>query len=278
MKAYFKKIAALTAAALLVLSMAACGGNDDEEPTESDTVNAIVDEVTPGDTSASEDASADASENASEGASEDGTEAANNGDTNDTQASAPSANATSLSKEEAVALFNKATANAKSMKGNRYTSVELVEIPGGSVLKSALSPLLPDPNEAAPLTGVANKTMQASDFSSVTAKKSGNNWVLTMTVKTETAPNTPANSRAFAVLPQSEIDSALGSLNATPADAIKFVYTGGTIVATVSADGSKLVSATYTMKVQLVATNAKALGGLVKIDSAKVNISQVDKF
>lgn len=279
MKAYFKKIAALSAAALLVLSMAACGGNDEEEPTESDTVNAVVDEATPGDTNASEDASADASEDAS-AASENGSEAASNGDTAETNGSSntPAPNATSLSKDEAVSLFNKATANAKSMKGNRYTEVDLVEVPGGAVLKSALSPILPDPDKATALTGVSNKTMQASDFSSVTAKKNGSNWVLTMTVKTETAPNTPANSRAFTVLPQSEIDSALGSLNASPADAIKFTYTGGTIVATVSADGSKLVSATYTMKVTLTATNAKALGGLVKIDSAKINITQTDKF
>lgn len=278
MKAYFKKIAALSAAALLVLSMAACGGNDDEDTTGSDTANsnAVVEDMPADDTNASEDASA--AEDASS-ASEDASEAASNGDTKETQGSnTPAPNATSLSKDEAVSLFNKATANAKSMKGNRYTSVELVDIPGGTVLKTALSPILPDPDKATALTGVPSKTMQASDFSSVTAKKSGSNWVLTMTVKTETAPNTPANSRAFAVLPQSEIDSALGSLNVSPADAVKFVYSGGTIVATVSADGSKLVSATYTMKVQLTATNAKAVGGLVKIDSAKVNISQVDKF
>ncbi len=275
MKAYFKKIAALSAAALLVLSMAACGGND-EEPTESDTVNAVVDEATPGDTSASEDASADASENASEGASEDGTEAANDGDTDETKATTPSADATSLSKEEAVALFNKATASAKSLKGNRYTAVDLVQVPGGAILESAISVMLPDPNDATAITGVPNTTMQAGDFSSVTAKKSGSNWVLTMNVKAETAPNNAANARAFAELPQADIDSSLSGLKLSPADSVKFIYSGGSISATVTADG-KLVSATYTMKVEVSVQNATALG-VVKISSAKVAVTQTDKF
>lgn len=274
MKAYFKKIAALSAAALLVLSMAACGGNDEEEPTESDTVNAVVDEATPGDTSASEDASEDAS-----AASENGSEAASNGDTAETNGSSntPAPNATSLSKEEAVALFNKATASAKSMKGNRYTAVDLVQIPGGDTLKGILSKsgIIPDPDEAIAITGVPNTTMQASDFSSVTAKKSGSNWVITMSVKSETAPNTPANSRAFAELPQSEIDAALGKISIEPADAVKFVYSGGKIEATVTADG-KLVSATYTMKVDVSVENAKVY--FLTVESAKVSVTQTDKF
>lgn len=279
MKAYFKKIAALSAAALLVLSMAACGGNDDEDTTGSDTANsnAVVEDMPADDTNASEDASA-ASEDASD-ASEDASEAASNGaDSNTPAASTPSANATSLSKDEAVALFNKASANAKSMKGNRYTAVDLIEVPGGDFLKNTISGFLPSANDATAITGVPNATMQASDFSSVSAKKSGNNWVLTMNVKSETAPNNAANARAFDELPQADIDDWLNNkLKISPSNGVKFAYSGGTIVATVSADGSKLVNATYTMKVTVTVSNVKALG-IVSISSAKVTVTQTDKF
>lgn len=272
MKAYFKKIAALTAAALLVLSMAACGGNDDTESTAPvDDTNSVVEDIPADDTNASnEDVSGESDTAASNDTSD--TAKAEEGDNNTT---AP-ANATSLSKDEAVALFNKATAT-KSKSGNRYTKVDLVEVPGGAILSGALSPLLPNPDKATAIKSLPNGTMNASDFSSVTAKKSGNNWVLTMNVKTETAPNTAANSRAFEELPQSEIDKALGSLSVSPMSGVKFTYSGGTINATVTADG-QLVSATYTMKVQLVASNVTAVGGFVKISSAKVNITQTDKF
>lgn len=269
MKAYFKKIAALSAAALLVLSMAACGGNEDEEPTASDT-NAVVEDMPADNTNASEDASADASDTA---ASEDDTKASEGDSAKDSSASTDSS---TLSKDEAVALFNKATAGAKSMKGNRYTAVSLVKVPGGDFLKNAISVMLPDPNKADAVTGVPNSTMQAGDFTSVTAKKSGNNWVLTMNVKSETAPNNAANARAFAELPQKDIDNALGGLKVSPADSVKFIYSGGSITATVTADG-KLVNATYTMKVEVSVKNAKALG-VVKIDEAKVTVTQTDKF
>lgn len=275
MKAYFKKIAALTAAALLVLSMAACGGNDDEDTTGSDTANsnAVVEDMPADDTNASEDASASEDDSA---ASEDASEASNSADSAK-DSSAASSNSSTLSKDEAVALFNKATASAKSMKGNRYTGVVINKLPGSlDKLKGMISEGLPSADEATPITGVPNTTMQASDFSSVTAKKSGNNWVLTMNVKTETAPNNAANARAFEELPQDEIDGWVDKFSVKPASGMKFVYSGGTISATVTADG-KLVSATYTMKVTLDVSNVTAMG-LFKISSANISITQTDKF
>lgn len=275
MKAYFKKIAALTAAALLVLSMAACGGNDDEDTTGTDTANsnAVVEDMPADDTNVSEDASASEDDSA---ASEDASEASNSADSAK-DSSAASSNSSTLSKDEAVALFNKATASAKSMKGNRYTGVVINKLPGSlDKLKGMISEGLPSADEATPITGVPNTTMQASDFSSVTAKKSGNNWVLTMNVKTETAPNNAANARAFEELPQSEIDSWLDKFSVKPTSGMKFVYSGGTISATVTADG-KLVSATYTMKVTLDVSDVTAMG-LFKISSANISITQTDKF
>lgn len=275
MKAYFKKIAALTAAALLVLSMAACGGNDDEDTTGSDTANsnAVVEDMPADDTNASEDASASEDDSA---ASEDASEASNSADSAK-DSSAASSNSSTLSKDEAVALFNKATASAKSTKGNRYTGVVINKLPGSlDKLKGMISEGLPSADEATPITGVPNTTMQASDFSSVTAKKSGNNWVLTMNLKTEVAPNNAANARAFEELPQDEIDSWLNKFSVKPASGMKFTYEGGSIVATVSADG-KLVSATYTMKVTLNVSNVTAMG-LFNISTANISITQTDKF
>lgn len=206
-------------------------------------------------------------------------EASNNTVNNNvpTKETSTTANVTSLSNSQAVALFNKASANAKNKLGKRYTAVDLVQLPGGDFLKTAVSSLLPNPNDAVSVTGVPNSSLQVSDFSSITSKKSGNNWVLTMNLKTETHPNISSNARAFAELPQDEIDASLDSLKVTPSEGIKFVYSGGTIVATVSADGSKLINATYTMKVNMIATNVKALG-VISVSSAKVTITQTDKF
>lgn len=193
-----------------------------------------------------------------------------------TNSPSSSANATSLSKAEAVALFNKASANAKNRSGKRNTSVDLVDVPGGDTLRAALTPMLPSDNESVSVTGVPNSTMQVSDFSSVTSKKSGSNWIITLNLKTETEPSIPANSRAFTELPQSEIDSALNSLALSPVDSVKFTYSGGSITAVITEDG-KLVNATYIMKVNVNVQNAKVLG-LVSIHSAKVTVTQTDKF
>lgn len=276
MKAYFKKIAALTAAALLVLSMAACGGNDDTESTAPvDDTNSVVEDIPADDTNASNE---DVSGESDTAASNDTSDTAKTEEGGDKTPTSSSSNSDTLSKDEAVALFNKATAAAKSKSGNRYTKVDLVEVPGGDALRNILklANVLPDPEAATPLKGAPNSAMNASDFSSVTAKKSGNNWVLTMNVKNETAPNHPANTRAFAELPQSEIDNALGKIKIEPADGIKFIYNGGKIEATVTADG-QLVNATYTMKV-IVSVGKVKVGGFLPINSAKVEVTQTDKF
>lgn len=276
MKAYFKKIAALTAAALLVLSMAACGGNDDAESTAPvDDTNSIVDNIPADDTNASDE---DATGESDTAASNDTSDTAKTEDGTDKNTTSSNTDATTLSKEEAVALFNKATAGAKGMKGVRSTAVDINKLPGGlDMLKDVITGALKSSTADVSITGVPNQTMNASDFSSVTAKKSGNNWVLTMAVKGETAPNHAANTRAFAELPQKDIDEWInGKLKVKPADSIKFNYNGGTIVATVSADG-KLINATYTMKVNVSVNNAKALGFLT-ISKAEVSVTQTDKF
>lgn len=275
MKAYFKKIAALTAAALLVLSMAACGGNDDTESTAPvDDTNSVVEDIPADDTNASNE---DVSGESDTAASNDTSDTAKTEEGGDKTPTSSSSNSDTLSKDEAVALFNKATAAAKSKAGTRKTDVNLIEVPGGDTLKNIISAGLESTAKPTSIKGVPNTTMNASDFSSVTAKKSGNNWVLTMNVKNETAPNNAANARAFEELPQDQIDEWIsGKLSIKPADGVKFAYNGGSIVATVTADG-QLVSATYTMKVSVTVSNVKAMG-IIPISSAKVAVTQTDKF
>lgn len=275
MKAYFKKFAALTAAALLVFSMAACGGNDDTESTAPvDDTNSVVEDIPADDTNTSDEGASGESDTA---ASEDTSDTAKTEEGEDKKPTTPSANADTLSKDEAVALFNKATASAKSMKGNRYTQVDLIDVPGGDFVKNLIVPFLPNANDATAISGVPNTTMNASDFTSVSASKSGSNWVITMTVKSETAPNHAANTRAFHELPQADIDEWINNkLSVTPSDSIKFVYNNGKIVATVSPDG-KLINATYTMNVKVTVKNAK-IKGIVSIPSAEVSVTQTDKF
>lgn len=274
MKAYFKKFAALTAAALLVLSMAACGGNDDTESTAPvDDTNSVVDNIPADDTNTSDEGTSGESDTA---ASETGSNDSQK-ETEGGNSVTPPANNDTLSKEEAVALFNKATASAKSMKGNRYTQVDLIDVPGGDFVKNLIVPFLPKASDATAISGVPNTTMNAADFTNVSASKSGNNWVITMTVKSENAPNHAANTRAFQELPQADIDDWINNkLSVTPSDSIKFAYSNGKIVATVSPDG-KLINATYTMNVKVTVKNAK-IKGIVSVPSAEVTVTQTDKF
>lgn len=179
---------------------------------------------------------------------------------------------TTLTAQEALDLFNKATVG-KSKNGTRYTNVVIVEIPGSlSGIMSTLEEMIASATQPVVLGKFPNSKLTMADCSSVSGTKSGNNWVITLKIKNTQA----ANTKAFAELPEREIDLWIERLKITPAGGIKLKYCDGTIVATVTPDG-KLVSGTYTMNVDVTADNVKALG-MLSVNHAYVKVTQTDKF
>lgn len=292
MKAYLKKITALSMAALLVLSLAACGGNDDEPSTDPSGDSAIVDNSedvnTPDasdDTDASEDASGDTDADPSNNEDPDAPTDPDAPSKNDPTSSKndptkptggnnnPSTPAkTSLTKQEALDLFNKATVG-KSMKGLRKTKVNLNKLPGSlDKYKGDLEKTIAERAADKELSRFENQTLTMNDVKNVTAVKSGNNWKITISVKDGYA----ANAKAFLELPKDEIDGWVKKLMLKPADALQFNYRNSTIVATVTPDG-KVVNAEYTMKVNVHVDNGKVFG-FVNVSNVDVDVTQIDKF
>lgn len=290
MKKAMLKVLSLAMALTLVASLAACGGNSEEETTTgADTsTEAVVtpDETVAGEEVPSEDASA-AEETTvivtdAEGHTSVVTQApakpgdkttqapAKPGDNNKpTQAPAEK---TSLNGQEALDVFNKATVG-KSKAGKRYTAVNIVKLPGGlDKLKGMIQGMLPSANDATPISKPENAALTMADVSSATAKKNGNNWDITINVK----PGAASNAHAFCELPKAEIDSWLNKLSVKPVDGVKFNYKAGTITATVTPDGN-LVKAEYVMNVTVDVQNVKA-AGIFSVSEAKVEVSQKDVF
>lgn len=193
----------------------------------------------------------------------------------DSGASAGAAQA--LSTAQAVQLVNQAFADAKEQTGSRTMVIDLEKLPSGlNMLKDTIQGMLGDTGEPSEVAGVFAQNLQEGDFTSVQSEKSGENHKITMTVKTETAPDTPANGRAFSILPQDAIDEWFGKLKVTPSDGVKFIYENGTIEAVVTPEG-KLVSTVNTMRISIVVDSVKVLG-ILPMSDAKVNLTMTDSF
>lgn len=287
MKKAMLKVLSLAMALTLVASLAACGGNSEEETTTgADTSTEAV--VTPDETLAEGETVAEETTvivTDAEGHTQVVTKAPSNdkttakapagGNNNQpTQAPGKPADAT----QEALNLFNNATVGVKKA-GKRYTDVK-VNLGGNlAPLGKIITPLLPNPNKPDDIPaneGIPNVKLTKTDVSSATAVKSGNNTVVTINVK----PGASANAHAFKELPQDMIDDWLkNKLTVTPQNSIQFNYQAGKIVATISPDG-KLVSGEYTMKVNVDVNNAHVEKGIFKMDvkEAHVKVTQTDKF
>lgn len=183
MRKNLAKLIALMMALVLVFSFAACGGDKDEQP--SDTTNEVVnteDAVTPdetGDTTGSEDASANDSQAASDSQAAD----SNNAGTQGGSTSTSTAIAQPKTTAEGVKVFNDALAKVSGTKTTvkreltkaKVSILDLNDITNGGASKSFAA--------GSGTVNVKLSSLNASSVSSFDCTTSGNNYVMTFNLK-----------------------------------------------------------------------------------------------
>ena len=200
MKKVLTSVLALLMAAIMVLTFAACGGNDEPETTTEAPVAQSTDAVdateAPSEVESTEAASeAESTEPASEVES---TEAASEAESTEAEeVVAPTA------KADIVALYNEATAYAKSAKPGfkKTVTTELQNLDMGAIgkldmVRDAVGSFLGEGTETATVTKgkatdeIVKSTLSAADVTAATCKLSadGKYYEVAITVKNETNP------------------------------------------------------------------------------------------
>jgi len=193
---------------------------------------------------------------------------------------AAAADPTAMNKEELVAYYNDVVNAARDAKP-AYKRVEVLKINSvktslaGGILDGLLNPivknLMPgDPKDTAKKKGESNvdhlfleqatSAVKASDLSSITAKKSGNNYIITLTLGNEVNParmGASKYSRVFQIQTREDVlkDLAENGLNAQPNNS-KLTYNKGKAVVTINEKG-QIVEAHTEFYVDAEAKQAK---------------------
>ncbi|MBR3755007.1 MAG: hypothetical protein IKK49_07950 [Clostridia bacterium] len=203
MKKVLTSVLALLMAAIMVLTFAACGGNDEPETTTEAPVAESTDAVDATE-AATEDATEAATEDATEAASEEATEAV---DATEAASEAESTEAAEVvvptDKAEIVALYNEATAKAVSAKPGfkKTVTTELQNLEMGAIgkldmVRDAVGGFLGEGTETITATKgkasneIVKSTLSAADVTAATCKLSadGKYYEVAITVKNETNP------------------------------------------------------------------------------------------
>ncbi|MCL2299666.1 MAG: hypothetical protein FWC27_05915 [Firmicutes bacterium] len=121
-----------------------------------------------------------------------------------------------------------------------------------------------DGNQGDFLSDITPFELKPSDVASISAKKSGDNWVMVVKIIKETNPNKPtgsANARAYSIASRQEVlDEITGFSDAITADVkdATLLYNSGTINLTVNSKG-QVVSGDYKFLVDAIANNVKLI-------------------
>lgn len=211
MRKNLAKLIALMMALVLVFSFAACGGDKDEQP--SDTTNEAVvnteDTATPGETGDTA-ASDETSDTAAPG------ESKQDDTTNKTDTPAPGGVAVPSTKDEAVKLYNDALGKVSSTKANvtrKLTKKDLTivgdldKLTNGEASKQFAA-------GGGNLAGAKLSSLSASNVSNYTKTTSGNNIVVTFTLNTTSGGTNlkHGNGGYMYFLTMDEIDSVVNQI------------------------------------------------------------------
>ena len=290
-----KKILALMLAAVLALSMAACGSKTTEEPVTADTTEAVLETVeAQTEAAAVEETSAaaetEATEAATEAAAPETTQAATEAAT-EAEETTEAAKKVPETKEEIVE-FYKAAATLTD-KGGVQTSnkMNLESLDGGSgAVGSFISLLEPIVQKTLAknsstdnhLTG-GYKNLTADDVASATAKDDGKYTTLTINLKEQTdgfTGDSKSGHVGHGVSVLGNVQHAIDELNGVEVDPsggdIKLHYTNGKINVKIDNATGKIVSGTWGHVCTATIDNVKAKIGFISITlkGAKAVISQ----
>ena len=194
---------------------------------------------------------------------------------------APPANLGSLSKAEQLDYFNKVANNVRTEKPGftkqfskiisdmKFTGVvSLVQ----GIIDNIVAGLTGAEDPKTYAKGTDNKgdflseitpfNLQSGDVTSISSKQSGDNWVMTVKIKSETNPAKPtgsANARAYAIASRQEVlDEITGFSSAITASVndASLLYNSGTINLTVNSKG-QVIAGDYKFLVDATANNVK---------------------
>lgn len=297
MKAYFKKIAALTAAALLVLSMAACGGNDDAESTAPvDDTNSVVDNIPADDTNASDEDATGESDTAASNDTSDTAKTEDGTDKNTTSSNDVSKWSTAQIVEYYTKAANKVKTDKPALTKTFSQTVGKISVGNDTIDKLASdlsSQLVPKPEttkhaKGSDLTNVFpvpgksyGSKLTASDVSSAKIKDNGSTYTITIVIKNETFTGkvdvaSTSHGKAMTFLTPNDILTQVENISAISFKSFKSTNTGSTITCTVDKSTGAIKEATYSDNVDLL-LSVKALG-IINVDNAKINIKTTEKF
>ena len=270
MKKNLTKLLALMMALALVFSLAACGGNDDPDPSNDPSNNPVGESVdssetvAPGDTDPSATNEDPSATNTDPSASEGDTTTTKPGDTTttkpgDTQkpgTSQPDANdMTKANAATLVSYFNDAT--KKVSKGTKKITTVVNKVDAGAIgslagmlgldINGLVGSFLGAGTQTQNNSTLQKSTLTSSDISSATCKKSGNNYVVVINVKQCVNPETSGNNALTKFTKDfkgpNDVVNALKKEGASAS--VSATYSPIKITATIDATSGKLVGAVY---------------------------------
>lgn len=281
MRKNLAKLIALMMALVLVFSFAACGGDKDEQP--SDTTNEVVnteDAVTPdetGDTAASD-------ETGDTAASGETDNTAAPGETGKTDTDTPSTGGVTVpaTKEDAVKLYNDALKKVSSTSAKIDRKLTKTDSSVGD-----LNNLGPVSEKFAAGSGSINSklsSLSASDVQNYSKSESGNNIVMTFTLKTVNGGAELAHGKGgyMYFLTMDEINTVVKDIGNSIQKGFKIEIRkdkssislqGGKLVVTVDKTTGKMSSAVLDFT-EVIDGNCKALG-FMTVDADLIGVGKV---
>ena len=281
MRKNLAKIIALLMALVLVFSFAACGG--DEEPTETNSENAAITEDVASsddtaDTAASEDASAEDSQASDDSQAADSNDAGTQGGSTSTSDGV----AVPATKEDAVKLYNDALKKVSSTSAKIDRKLTKTDSSVGDL--NNLGPV--SEKFAAGSGSISSKlsSLSASDVQSYSKSESGNNIVMTFTLKTVNggAELTHGKGGYMYFLTMDEINTVVKDIGNSIQEGFKIEIRknkssislqGGKLVVTVDKTTGKMSSAVLDFT-EVIDGNCKALG-FMTVDADLIGVGKV---
>lgn len=279
MRKNLAKLIALMMALVLVFSFAACGGND-EEPTTTSADNEVVteDAGTPGetgDTSASDETGDTAASGETGDSKQDDT-------TNKTDTPANGGVTVPATKEDAVKLYNDALKKVSSTSAKIDRKLTKTDSSVGD-----LNNLGPVSEKFAAGSGSINSklsSLSASDVQNYSKSESGNNIVMTFTLKTVNGGAELAHGKGgyMYFLTMDEINTVVKDIGNSIQEGFKIEIRkdkssislqGGKLVVTVDKTTGKMSSAVLDFT-EVIDGNCKALG-FMTVDADLIGVGKV---
>ncbi len=298
MKKVLMSVVALLVAAMMLVSFAACGGN--ETPDETTTAPVVEDDSTVAADAPVEDSSAPVEETEAPSEAE-STEAAS--DVEETEApteaesteEATEAVVAPTSVADIVALYNEATAKAKSSKAgySKTVKTELQSLEMGAIgkidaVRSTVGDFLGEGTETAAVKkGTASdellkSTLSAADVTAATCKLSadGKYYEVTITVKNETNPlkgKSALNKYTDDYKDDKEMLAGLQDVDAN-AETITLNVKTATIKAKIAVEDMSFSSIDYVIKTDALLTNVKYIVSVKKVTGTIYTEVSYSKF